>query len=311
MTDEQFRSAICKHTVGERIQVFGEPLLGCFNAIHLAIMSQDSMIVENIEEFIGLAELMRMAFVKLGNNRTLLHFLIRYDHHELVSKILNHPGGSSEPISQRDLSVFVKFALIHSSSPVTVAALVASNRIDLSLAGLDSPDDFHSLIEFAIESNNNVALERLKSYVLATKEFQLDGRILEKLDRASIEQIDILSPLSSRYISGRAKYAFICYNTDDRPGAEEEAARLKAALKRVGFQVLSHEWKLVNLLKSWLVKRITATRNRCGMLFCGVMSHGFSGNLQSSDGETGSINQLLDACNELHPDTPMVRVIRT
>ena len=133
----------------EWMNVFQKPLVAGLNAIQLAVLMNDTSIMENLECVFEHDDLRRLLSDELRNGRRLLHYAIKYDHHTLVSTVLDHnyPESTPEPLSPHDFSVLVSFALIHGSNAQTKSAIVASKHVDLSKAGLH-PDknNYHDLL---------------------------------------------------------------------------------------------------------------------------------------------------------------------
>ena len=133
---------------------------------------------------------------------------------------------------------------------------------ELLLTSLE-PEDCKSIISSAA---NKSALFRhiirpeninLLSYFIETvsQDF-IDEELPKVIDKEALStsQIQVLYPLSTSYIIPRRqdkakKVAFICFNSENRDGAHQEAARLSAAFRAQGFCVRHCEWMVVNRLQ--------------------------------------------------------------
>ena len=181
------------------MNVFQKPLVAGLNAIQLAVLMNDTSIMENLECIFEHNDLRRLLSDELSNGRRLLHYAIKYDHHTLVSTVLDHnsPESTPEPLSPHDFSVLVSFALIHGSNAQTKSAIVASKHVDLSKAGLH-PDknDYHDLLYGAAISKNNDALEKLVNFISKQDgAYQFDDKAFTKIKKFNDDE----SPISIHF----------------------------------------------------------------------------------------------------------------
>lgn len=114
-----------------------------------------------------------------------------------------------------------------------------------------------------------------------------------------------LNRLCDRYIISSVcqavPHAIVCYNTDDRPGAEREAKTLEKAFESANFCVTKHNWHLFNEMQEWLEGTLHNIRNGCSMVFISFMSHGFKGHLAGGAGSYGPVNNLLQRIKDILP----------
>ena len=295
-----------------RVKILTQPLIGCLNAIQLALLMGDYSIINQLEHLIGLENLSRIYFEHEHSlARHVLHYITRYEFADLVSKVIKHPF-----ITQDGYHMPVKFALNHGTDEPTITTLMASDCFDPSSAGLISAD-FHRLLHTAVKSDNDQALVKVTNHLSSddTPEFQLDTKITNN-QAVSGYQISLLEPLSDRYIIstepwGAVPYTLIFYNVDNRPGAEKEAEEMKSALESAQFLVYSFErWQEVDELQSKLRASIKEIEDRCSLLFCCIMGHGTRGRLRGTSGIEGEINQVLQIFDEeLDLNTPLVSIL--
>ena len=294
-----------------RVKILTQPLVGCLNAIHLAILMGDHRIINKLEHLIGLENLSRISIEHEQQlARPVLHYLTRYMFADLVSKVIKHPF-----ITKDGYHMPVKFALNHGMDEPIITTLMVSDCFDPSSAGLVSAD-FQRLLHTAVKSDNDQALAKVTTYLSSedTPEFQLDTKITNN-QALSGYQINLLEPLSKRYIiptdpEGCVPYALIFYNIDHRPGADEEAEEMKRALKSAQFLVYSFErWQEVDELQNKLKDTIQEIEDRYSLLFCCIMGHGTRGRLRGTSGAEGEINQVLQIFEELDRNTPLVSIL--
>ena len=129
----------------------------------------------------------------------------------------------------------------------------------------------------------------------------------------SLDNIEALSPISDSYIIPMNKaltspFALICYTSEGRPGALEEALTLNKALKELGVQVFLFCWGNCRELRRGLEEKLEEISHKCSFLLVEIMSHGLQDHIIGEDGSREQLNNLLSSVNtRLQTFVPVVR----
>ena len=293
-----------------------------FNVMQLALISGMNQLIDNFQTIFGLKDL-----VKLVNNKEnedtymILRYLTVYNHERLLGMILESPvdmwtpqpvpssvANISHPsrrnrMTTETLSTLVRTALVYESSASVVLSLVKSRFTDLTKAGLLFPTDYENLISKALKSRDDTALSAI-THSLSTRKKTLDLTTAIHGIPMTLKQVTSFSQVSPNYVipdnmENCMPCAIICYNTHNRPGAEEEMNCLRQASELTNFKTTVIEWKYKADLGSRLISALESIciPNRCCLLFCCVMSHGAQGQLLDVDGAGTEIDYLLQLMN--------------
>ena len=151
-------------------------------------------------------------------------------------------------------------------------------------------------------------------YVPSTEKLRHVLSLTER-ERLTMDEVRDLSAHSSSFIiphhTDHAKrLGLILYNPIDREnGAAEEADKIEAVLKGVGFDTVKKEWESREDLFGALNENLNAGKvaNCSIMIFC-LMAHGRSGGVGGSYGDEIPINAVLHQLgSKLHQHLPLVR----
>ena len=138
---------------------------------------------------------------------------------------------------------------------------------------------------------------------------------LAEQEPLTTDDIQDLSSLSSSYlIPQRVDHArrlgLILYNPIDREnGAAEEANKIEADLKRVGFDTVKKEWESKDDLFGAINEDLDEGNVRnCSIVICCLMAHGRCGVVGGSYGDEIPINAVLQQLGSKLPQhLPLVR----
>lgn len=193
-----------------------------------------------------------------------------------------------------------------------------SSAVDIRRLNLNK---VRAIIDFVIKLQCKKLVMSIQSQLLDIdnlryKKKEYDDVISSFIEKPlSPEEAEILTMLSDYYViaenNARAKcHVFICYNTSDREGANEEVKHLCDAFTKVGFVTNICEWASFHELSEWIINSIEEVKDTCSLLFCCMMSHGFLGHLTGTDGSYGAINELLHLFHSnLLRSTPLVNLM--
>ena len=122
----------------------------------------------------------------------------------------------------------------------------------------------------------------------------------------TVGQIEDLSPYSSQYIiphnqTKTKRYGLILYSAEDRHGADEEADNFKHALETAGCDVIKLQWSNTSELDNMIDSSLTGILDDCSLLIVAVMTHGYRGALNGSEGSEIPINDILFRLEYLLP----------
>ena len=139
-------------------------------------------------------------------------------------------------------------------------------------------------------------------------------RKISETESLTEEQIQQLSPHSSQYIiphkqKKSKRYGLVLFNSEERPGAEAEAANVEQALQTAGCDVMKMEWYDVDELHNMIESVLNGIVADCSLLIVCLMSHGSRGVITGSNGKAIPVNKILNAFvgNFMPKELPLVR----
>ena len=147
----------------------------------------------------------------------------------------------------------------------------------------------------------------------AEKQRQIQS--LTEQERLTMDEVRDLSAQCSSFIipnhiDHAKRLGLILYNPIDREnGAAEEADKIEADLKGVGFDTVKKEWKSREDLFGAMDENLDEGNvANCSIVICCLMAHGRAGVVRGSNGDDFPVNNVLRQLeSKLPPHLPSVR----